>query len=319
MFPLAEFGGWLYDWSEDLLRDSDPYGCFVWRDEPGPNLVCVNDLVWIQWLLGKLEPTTAQRDSVVEIINAFQLPEGGCYENPPFNPHGWQHATWRALASLNMLGGSPRYPLTFLEPLRDVETCRRWVREYTSSVIARGHHRYALAPFVASLGISEEWEQVFFSEIQSHQNPQTGFWGPGVGGFSPTFLISVLHLAFGQEVPYATRVVDTVLAREHSEGFYTDRSPNFYDMDAAFMLNVFSKTNGYRRDEALAALSRMDATLSDMWETRRQQVFDHHPHQTLAICGICSVLQDALPDRVVDEHRWPFVYAEAQFLRVPGS
>lgn len=318
MFDLGEFDAWLRDWSDDLLKNSDPYGCFVWRDEPGPNLLYINDLVWIRWMLGELEPTAEQRRAWAETINSFQSSEGGFYRNPDFETHSWQHATWRALVSLNMLGGWPRYPLKFLEPLREVETGRQWVREYGSHPVSGGHHRYALAPLAASLGVSDQWVDTFFAEIHALQSPKTGFWGLDAGGLSPTFLITVLHLAFQREIPNTRSIVDTALFRQQEDGFYSpDGQPGFAEMDAAFLLDRLSKATGYRREEALAALARMEHTLSRLWEGQREEVFNRHPHSTLAICGICSVLQEALPERVMGERRWPFVYGEAELLRIP--
>ena len=37
-----------------LLRGSEPYGCFRWRNEPLPNLLYLNDVVMLRWVTREL-------------------------------------------------------------------------------------------------------------------------------------------------------------------------------------------------------------------------------------------------------------------------
>jgi hypothetical protein len=60
----------------------------------------------------------------------------------------------------------------------------------------------------------------------------------------------------------------------------------------------------------------MHVALGGMWSERREEVFNDNPHRTLAIHGICSILNRALPE-AQSRYRWRFVYHATQFIRVP--
>ena len=97
---------------------------------------------------------------------------------------------------------------------------------------------------------------------------------------------------------------------------FTRRGPGFHDMDAAFLLEHLSGQTGHRRQHCMAALRRMHLALGAMWLERRDEVFNHNPHRTLAIHGICSVLKSALLE-ASSRYPWRFVYHVTQFIHVP--
>ncbi len=317
---LDAFGDWLSQWRSSILAGSRPYACFTWRDEAGPNLLYINDLVWIGWAQDELQPSARQRGEWIETINSFQHPEGGYYANPPFEAHSWPHATWRALMSLNMLEGRPRYPVAVLEPLCDVETCRQWVAGHGSGPARLPHHRYALGAFVAAMARDEAWLPAFLDAILALQNPKTGFWptAEGADSLSPTFLFSTLLIKLGGQVPRPELVIDTILDMQRPSGWFGRSGPGFSDMDGAFLLEHLSRETGHRREDCLAALRRMHASLGRIWREQRQEVFNRNPHRTLAIHGICSVLNGALPE-AQSRYPWRFVYHATQFIRVPST
>ncbi|MFQ5811564.1 MAG: hypothetical protein ACE5JM_18245, partial [Armatimonadota bacterium] len=283
-------------------------------------LVYSNDMVWLGWAQDQLRVTASQRSEWIDTINSFQCPEGGYYANPPFEWLTWPHATWRSLMSLNMLGGRPRFSLPVLEPLQDVETCRQWVAGHGSGPAPLPHHRYALGAFVASMAEDPEWLPTFLDAIRALQNPNTGLWptAEGVDSLSPTFLFATLLIKLGGHVPRRKLLIDSVLTLQRDTGMFTTAGPGFHDMDAAFLLEHLSRETGHRRDDCLTALRRMHVALGAMWRERREEVFDHNPHRTLAIHGICSVLGAALPE-VDSQHPWRFVYHATQFAHVPST
>ena len=315
---LDAFGDWLSQWRSSILRDSRPYSCFTWRDDPGPNLLYINDVVWISWAQDALQPSASERAQWVETINSFQQPEGGYYANPTWESHCWQHATWRALMSLNMLGGRPRYRLRVLEPLRDVETCRRWLAQHTTGPVRPPHHRYALGAFVATMMQDEQWLGTFVDGVRALQNPNSGLWptADGADSLSPTFLFATLLIKLHEDLPRGELMADTILSMQQPSGMFRREGPGFHDMDAAFLLEHVSRETGHRREDCLAALRRMRMALGRMWRQWREEVFNANPHRTLAIYGICSVLSSALPE-AQSRYSWPFVYHATQFIRVP--
>jgi len=326
IFDVDEFSSWLKDFYEGLLAGSRPYGSFLWGRQPVPNLLYINDVVWMRWLRDDLALSDVQRAGLIESINDCQYPEGGFYHNPVFENHTWQHATWRAMVSLNMLGGKTRYPLAFLEALKDVKTCEAWLGSHDAARNEIAHHRYALGAFVMGSGVGAPWREAFFSGVDALQRERSGFWAKAPTGerreesLSPTFLFSVLHLAFGREIPRGERVLDTVLSYQRENGnFSSGDGPAFCDMDALFLLQSISGTLGTRRDEVLAAMRKSARALRGYWDGARDRVFLANPHNTLAICGMLSVLKDAIPDEVRGNRPFRFPYAAGEFLRPPES
>ena len=74
-----------------LLRDCEPYGCFRWREQPLPNLLYLNDVVMLCWVIDDLPADPALRARWAATLNRFQYPEGGAYCYPPFARQSWQH------------------------------------------------------------------------------------------------------------------------------------------------------------------------------------------------------------------------------------
>ena len=144
LFDLDTVVAGARDLCDGLLRGSEPYGCFRWRNEPLPNLLYLNDVVMLRWVTGELPEDPDLRARWAATLNRFQYPEGGAYCYPPFAKQSWQHATMNTVIALNMLGFRPARPLTMLEPLRDVDTCRLWVASHADPLTAVPHHRYGL-------------------------------------------------------------------------------------------------------------------------------------------------------------------------------
>ena len=76
-----------------LLPGTEPYGCFRWRDQPLPNLLYLNDVVMLRWMIDDLPPDADTRVRWSSTLNRFQHPASGTYRYPPFERASWQHAT----------------------------------------------------------------------------------------------------------------------------------------------------------------------------------------------------------------------------------
>ena len=161
-----------------LLRDCEPYGCFRWREQPLPNLLYLNDVVMLCWVIDDLPADPELRARWAATLNRFQYPEGGAYWYPPFAQPSWQHATMNTVIALNMLGARPACPLAMLEPLRDIDTCRRWVESHADPLTAVPHHRYGLGAVLmhSSPPPPPGWADAFLSAIRRLQDPASGLF-----------------------------------------------------------------------------------------------------------------------------------------------
>ena len=286
-----------------LLGGSEPYGCFRWKDQPLPNLLYLNDVVMLCWVIDDLPADPELRSRWAATLNRFQDPEalqgrpGGAYRYPPFEPASWQHATVNTVIALNMLGARPRARLTMLEPLRDIETCRRWVAAHAEQHAAIPHHRYGLGAVVLNSRPPPPpgWADAFLTAVRDLQDPASGMFPNAAGriDISATFMFSKILLNAGRELPRPDLMFDALLAAQRSDGTFTDRDTlGYHDMDAAFLLAHVAERRSYRRADARAALRRLADRVGEVWQ--RHGTFPGDPHQALAILSLAGVLKRAL-------------------------
>ena len=304
-----------------LLRGSEPYGCFRWRDQPLPNLLYLNDVVMLRWVIDDVPADPELRGRWAATLNRFQYPEGGAYCYPPFEQASWQHATVNTVIALNMLGARPARRLTMLEPLRDLDTCRRWVAAHADPQAAVPHHRYGLGGLLLNSRPPPPpgWADAFLTAIRRLQDPASGMFPNAAGrpNISATFMFSKLLLNAGRELPHAQAMFDSLLAAQRPDGAFTDHDTlGYHDMDAAFLLAHLAERHGYRRAAARAALRRLAARLGDLWQ--RYDAFRCDPHQALAILSLAGVLKRALGDEVAGSVPCRFHFTEPSLLRTEG-
>ena len=303
---------------DGLLRDSTPYGYFHWQQQPLPNLLYLNDLVMLLWVIDELPADPALRSAWAATLNRFQYPEGGAYCYPPSATQSWQHATMNTVIALNMLGSRPGRPLTVLEPLRDADTCRRWVESHADPHTAIPHHRYGLGAVLmhSSPPPASGWADAFLGAIHRLQDPASGMFPNAAGSLdiSATFMFSKILLNAGCELPRAQAMFDELLAAQRPNGAFTDHDAlGYHDMDAAFLLAHVGQRHGYRRAEARAALRRLASRLGERW--RRDGAFRCDPHEALAILSLAGVLKRALGGEVAGSATCRFHFTEPDLLR----
>ena len=270
------------------------------------------------WVIDELPAEPEQRSRWAATLNRFQYPEGGAYCYPPFAKQSWQHATMNTVIALNMLGSRPARPLTVLEPLRDIDTCRRWVESHADPYTAIPHHRYGLGAVLmhSSPPPPSGWTDAFLGAIRRLQDVASGLFPNAAGhlDISATFMFSKILLNAGRELPRAEAMFDALLAVQRPDGAFTDHEAlGYHDMDAAFLLAHVAARNGYRRADARAALRRLAARLGDLW--RRHGAFHDDPHQALAILSLAGVLKRFLGDEVAGTATCRFHFTDPTLLR----
>ena len=317
-FDLDQVVAGAHDLCRARLRGSDPCGCFRWRDQRLPNLLYLNDVVMLQWVIDGLPTDPRLRARWAATLNRFQCPEGGAYCYPPFERASWQHATMNTVIALNMLDARSAHALAMLEPLRDVDTCRRWVESHADPLTAVPHHRYGLGAVLLNSRPPPPpgWADTFLDAIRRLQDPASGMFPNAAGrlDISATFMFSKILLNAGRELPRAEAMFDALLAAQRPDGACTGHDAlGYHDMDAAFLLAHVADRRGYRCSDAGAALRRLAARFGDLWQ--RHGGFRCDPHRALAILSLAGVLKRALGDEVAGSATCRFHFTEPALLR----
>ncbi|MFQ6098507.1 MAG: hypothetical protein ACE5O2_12345, partial [Armatimonadota bacterium] len=71
MLDLDRIAEDLRQWRDALVESGGRGASFVWGDEPGPNLLYLNDLVWIQYVIGDASWLTEHRETLVAEVNSW--------------------------------------------------------------------------------------------------------------------------------------------------------------------------------------------------------------------------------------------------------
>ncbi|MBN1344372.1 MAG: hypothetical protein JXQ73_16915 [Phycisphaerae bacterium] len=307
----------LLDHYNPLLHRSEPYGNLILPGESSSNLMHVTDLVWIKHILGDLHPTTSHADTWAARIHQDQDAQTGLYHYPPGTHHIDEHATWQSVAALNMLARRPAHRLACVAPLLEVKRFREWCEAYDPR---KSHHRFMLAVIAAaSSDPSPAWRGVFRDWYDAHQDSKSGFpfHASSSRRLSPAFLLTVMRLTLGGNVPRADRIVRTVLGFQNQQGGMTRSDlPGYMEMDAAFLLYRLGPMTPIGKPAIDAALGRIgefvQQTIAD--QRRLARVLDD-PHRALAICGTLSVLGRHFES--IEPSDAPFPWAELQHYRAP--
>ncbi|HUT31906.1 MAG TPA: hypothetical protein VNE39_00370 [Planctomycetota bacterium] len=316
MIDFARCRALLLDRCNSLLGASRPFGDIVLPGREASNLLHVTDLVWVKHILGDLTLAEGERDSWAERIRRDQEPHTGLFRYPPGEHHIAEHATWQAVAALNLLGRRPRHRLACLEPLLTQDGFRAWCDGFRPGT---SHHRFFLAVLAAaSTPVSDGWKAVFGAWYDSHQDAATGFplYGNSPHCLSPAFLLTTVRFAFCGPPRRADQIVETTLAFQTPCGGVTGEDlPGYMEMDAAYLLHLLGPAAGVAPRRIEAALERLgafvEAVVADA--SRRERLLAD-PHRALAACGTLSVLRRHMG--TAGQPPLPFPWAELQHFRV---
>ena len=300
-----------------MLERSQPYGDVTLPGADASHLMAVTDLVWIRHILGDLDLTDAQRDAWAGRINRDQEPGSGMFRYPPGTDHVDEHATWQCVAALNMLGRRPAHRLACVAALLDVEAFAAWCAAYDP---ATSHHRFMLAVIAAaSSPPSEDWKRAFCDWYDAHQDPETGFpeHAAEARRLSPAFLLTIMRLTLGGDVPRAGRIVQTALGLQRAWGGMTDGDlPGYMEMDAALLVHRLAPLAEANAADVDACLEGIGRFLDDVTEDpQRRSRLLANPHRALAVCGTLSVLWRHAG--AGGEWPVPFPWAELEHYQAP--
>jgi len=225
-------------------------------------------MVQLHFVFGLGPRIMPYREEWIDAINSTQRPDGtwptahGC----PYCP--LMSATGYVTSALWYLGGRPRRRLRTVERLADRRSLRRWLEalNWGHPWGGAGHECIGLTQAMANLGISSRGtvQTVLDFVNERMREPRTGiiargrFKEPGDQQFGSTFAFGIIFEFFKADFPWAERLVEFILSRQHPSGSWSREFPGgSYNMDAAWMLSRWTRHGSKHRAAAEAALRRL--------------------------------------------------------------
>jgi hypothetical protein len=238
----------------------------------------------VLWYLGVDKPVP---EAVAEFLAACQDPETGAFVGPELL--GWSpppgarhsrevllwHLTCTALPVLQQFGIRPRYPLRFAQAFLDRAHLLSWLEgRNLRDAWLEGNNLLFVAQLLCYLrdvertaGAQEALDR-WFDWHDRVVDPRTGLWGSDRGCSEFEAMYGAYHqlLVYYHEkrpIPYAERLVDTVLGLQHSDGGFSPAGGGgaCEDADAVDILVNLYKLRDYRRADIRRALRRCLAHL----------------------------------------------------------
>lgn len=234
----------------------------------------------LETLNGLINISSDQQRKWMEYIKSYQV-EGGLFIDPLLDrsdlesaSHDYQYISWQmnffSLAAIDALGGKPTHPLSFLDDFLHNNDLERWLetRNWTDPWLESNNIMFLLSFLI------REWERshcVDYEEaidkiikwLDSHQNPQTGYWDLGAGASLLNAMAGAFHFYFfyfylDRRVNHPERIIDSTLSLQQADGLFVPVGGGSacLDLDAVDILVKFSMLTDYRHDEVKSALTR---------------------------------------------------------------
>ncbi|EIQ01940.1 hypothetical protein OpiT1DRAFT_00517 [Opitutaceae bacterium TAV1] len=319
---LSAVRGQVMAYLETLRVPGAPYGCYRYR--PGAtteqDLYATTDVAILRTVMGedlRTSLTPEQRQQWIGHINSFAR-EDGVYGPGGHSDH---HRNGMVIGALGPLGGRQKFPVRFYRDFDTPETAAAWLEKIdwsrqwpASHLFWGGMHCHSL-----SRHCTAAWREAVFCWLDTHLDPQTGWWRRGVdhadrdqplGGGAHIWPIYQHH---GRRFPYPERVIDSILAMQRRDGSWL-RFGHYLDLDALYGLAwMGSLAPGYRSsDVAEAVRLHGDLALRDHAAFMKR---GPDTHSLLAMAGGLGLLQQLMPGRFYDDSgvRWTDIFSDIRF------
>ncbi|HOX38592.1 MAG TPA: LamG domain-containing protein [Candidatus Brocadiia bacterium] len=306
-YDLDVFRDVVRKWHGELQNPGGPYGAYRMTPHHKPDMYASADLAWIRWMMDDLDLTGAQRREWIGFIQDQQNPDG-TYRN--ITDHCPTHAFCHATGALNMLGGRQRYAPAFLNKYYDIGAMPAWLdgidwkHQWGASHDIWG----AGVPIACSPETPDEWRNALFAWLDREIDPNTGFWRKGIECPTPmtyvggAFHIWPIYAALDRPILYPERVIDSILAMRHPDG-YLDARFGYGGMDCVWALQYLSERTQHRRGEVMEALeSNLRAMMAFYNASPHRFLTDAHGAESRI--ATLAITQAALPKLLKSDKPW---------------
>ncbi len=262
----------------------------LFADRPGavPTVRAQCDAVEIADLLLGRAPAQTPRDAVVERLRGWQSPRSGMIGRLDesgilIEPEGLTDpdAGYHVLSvgyALDVLGSEFAHPLRFITETTPAELVRRLdALSWRTGAWNAGHWTDILGTALwwsVQRGdtIPDGVEEALFGWLFTHASPSTGMWGEPADADGLLQIVNGFYRAsrgsfsqFRRPVPYADRIVDTVLRHSADQRFFApDRLNACNVLDVAHPLWLAGR-NGYRTAETEEVATTLLRHALDSW------------------------------------------------------
>ncbi|GAA0856511.1 hypothetical protein [Aliiglaciecola litoralis] len=231
--------------------------------EPGLISSCL--AVMIRDLTGSIDTLSEQeRASWIEYIQSFQDQETGLFKEPSdlgSNPYlRWSNCDY-SICALQILGGRPKFPLTFLHELSDRAKLDTYLAEidWSSAGLESNFIMFLLdiLEFDKSQFSSyQETVDAVFEYMDAKQDPETGLWGMKEGSYYCSGLAGAYHLVFfynyyNRPLNHVDNMIDSILLCRYRDRYVY---PEIWghpcgDFDTVDLIVRLASMSNYRQDE----------------------------------------------------------------------
>ncbi|MBI5879684.1 MAG: hypothetical protein HZB53_18720 [Chloroflexi bacterium] len=231
--------------------------------------------------------TADERRNWADFINGWQDPNTGLYNGPEIarddilatsvdSHYLAMHLTGMVLPALELLGQQPRHRLAYIDEYADPDNLLAWLnqRDFRNAWL-EGNKLLIVGQGLTWLADKQSHPTAaqalttWFDWLDSKQDPRTGLWGTDLCD-AHTALYGAAHqliVYFYHERPvkYAERIIDTILALQHTDGGFhiAGGGGACEDVDAIdTLVNLYQRT-GYRAADVKSALKRALGSILD--------------------------------------------------------
>lgn len=284
----------------------------------------VANAVNILYTIGALPSEEKQREAFINVLQNFQNPENGLFENPG---NFATHTTAFVSGALNLLDAKPLYvakefeQYTSREALFAFMDAIDWAKDpWLGAHLGAGIYASVLLTETAR----DEWEDFYFEWLDLSADPDTGLWKKDALEGAPLFhyLASTFHYVFNYEyakraLPYPKELLDTCI-KAYREGACMDfsKSVGWPDIDFAYLVARVQRRAGTRFEETQIILKEIaDGLIGQLLQMDPETSETLNDLNTLfAIVCALAVLQDALPGYIRTSKPLKLVLDKRPFL-----
>lgn len=215
----------------------------------------------------------------IDYLNSWQS-DCGLYIGPEVDKNSFQspkhtfehitmHLTAHVLPSIHLLGGRPKYRLSFADKYLERGYLENWLEKRNwKEAWLEGNNLLFIAQFLIHLRDVEEKKaqesiDFYFNWLDDQLDPFTGLWGTDGHCSKYRAMYGAYHQLIvyfyeGRDIKYKKELIDTVLGLQHPDGGF---SPHWgggacEDVDAINILVELYKRVDYRRPDIIFSLRR---------------------------------------------------------------